>query len=161
RGFAVEQAIRLMSQSVSTLSALKGAANVWEARKERYSDTVSDYVDLIIEFLELSASDEQRNEIWRRLVATHEPSAQVSVGQEIPGDVPHARLPGEYETGDAWGRELIARVSDQYRALFRSKPIDSIVWPRELFYDADRVGQFISGPQPLAGKSRMLFFGPY
>jgi hypothetical protein len=161
RDLSVDQALRLMCQSISTLSVLCGASTVCKVRKERYSNDARDYVEQIVEIFGFIASEEQLGNILSQLITNHQAGSEASLGQQILRDIPQSRLPGDYQILGGEARELTRRVSEQYGAILRNKPLDRFIWPREIFYDCDRPGQFVSGPQLLVGGSRCLIFGPY
>jgi len=160
RDLSLDRALQFMTQSVSTLSVLCGASNVWKVRKEKYSNGTREYVEQIIETFGFVASGEQLDNILSQLIGNYQPGADAFVGEQILQHNPQARLPGEYQILDGEARELTRRVSEQYGAVLRNKPLGRFIWPREIFYDGDR-RHFVSGPQPLVGGSRCLIFGPY
>jgi hypothetical protein len=157
----VEHAIRLMSQSASTLYGLRDAKNLWRIRNDLYQWSVLNFVHQAIDFYEFKAEDDDLHKIMTYLTLSDRPLSSITIGQEILRIIDKARIPGTYEFNRDEDRALFSIVAPQYDRVLRNEPVDSILWPRDIFCDGDRPEQLVCGPRSLIGRARTLIFGPY
>ena len=161
RDMRIEYALRFLSQSISALSVLFAGENFREIRNHHYSGSVRDYIRSIINFFNFTFTEEQLEQIFFQLFANYEPGADTRVGDQIMRHFAQARWPHRYDVLNAEARDLADRVGAQYGSILRNERYEQIVWPREVFSDWDRPGQFVRGPQAMLGPARFLICGPY
>jgi hypothetical protein len=115
------------------------------------------FIESLAAYLSLPCADEQVSQIVGRL-------AQLT-GSSVSADAPWMAIEtnaGHVAPMVPSGEEPIAkRCLASYRALLAQQPINSMVWPADVFTSVDHGGAPLSGMIDMTGRQRLLIDGPW
>jgi hypothetical protein len=155
----VEFALRFVTQSLASLTQVKGSGHLISFGSEAFDFGAEDFFRQLADFLMLPPAFDF-DQLCATLLAAA-PSRDAKVGDLVTAQIPHAMWPGQYPPPGAEKAELWARLIKDYQPLASDEPMLRVVWPAEVFADWDRPGSFVSGPISLVGRLRFLVCGPY
>jgi hypothetical protein len=149
RGMEVEFALRFVTQSLASLTQVKGSSHLISFGSEAFDFGAEDFFRQLADFLMLPPAFDF-DQLCATLLAAA-PSRDAKVGDLVTAQIPHAMWPGQYPPPGAEKAELWARLIQDYQPLASDEPMLRVVWPAEVFADWDRPGSFVSGPISLEG----------
>ena len=160
RNIDARKAIRFSCRSYTCLSAFHGQPFVsWFSR--RTSSTVGHMLKQLASHYKIELEEDDAERVLSRVVRGYRKGDDPSVESIIQTQVPEAKPLGQMASElDVLDRDIAESLLRPYLELTHGRPLTSVMWPKQLFYEGNNTGAYVSGPIELAGRARFLFWAP-
>jgi hypothetical protein len=155
-------AVRHVTMSISALGDLFRLRRAQIIRRDPSNKSVRGLLKAIAGYHDIRLTREQMNETLRRLdpdqTTTADCSLEDQIRYHVAGVKPVGFWAAELQNAE---QNLVRTVLAGYEDVTHQLKLNTVTWPREVFYNCNPRGEFLKTPLPLTGPGRFLIYGPY